>query len=283
VTPRKATDGHTLPTTVVFRPLTVAGYSTGALDIAVHGRRVLSLPSQLGCRVGCSFCISKNTPLVRNLTAAEMLAMIRACFDAEPADGRPVELSFTGEGEPLLNWKNTAACAEEAALRYPGVFAGIRYSLSGIGARQLLRQARHSHLPVRLQLSLHAARQSVRDRLIPRSTPLCEIQDALRAHQAQFAAIELNVVLQDGVNDSAADLQALEAWGDSHWPVLLSPQLADGREIVGKATDHFAAALRASGREVKVYSRVGSLISRQRVYPLMSAKTLASAECSPAK
>ncbi|KVP96473.1 hypothetical protein WJ97_11325 [Burkholderia ubonensis] len=263
-------------TKVTFRPGSVDGYQTGALDISVQGRRILSIPSQLGCRVGCSFCVSKDTPLVRNLTADEMLAMVRTCFEAKPADGRTVELSFTGEGEPLLNWKNTTTCAEEVARRYPGVFAGVRYCFSGIGARQLLARAQHSHLPVRLQLSLHAARQSVRDKLIPRSAPLDVILGALRAHEAQFSAIELNVVLQDGINDREEDLAALVKWGDTNWPVLLNPRLANGQEIVATETSRFATALRAQGRDVRVYSQVGSLISRQRIYPLMSAQALST-------
>jgi adenine C2-methylase RlmN of 23S rRNA A2503 and tRNA A37 len=199
--------------------------------------------------------------------------MVQACFDAEPADGRPVELSFTGEGEPLLNWKSTTSCAEEAARRHAGAITAIRYCFSGIGAVQLLGRARHSQLPVRLQLSLHAARQPVRDQLIPRSQSLDLILKALRSHESQFSAIELNVVLLDGINDTEDDLRALSEWGDPKWPVLLNPRLADGREIVARETTHFAQSLRASGRAVKVYSTIGSLISRQHLYPLMSAAT----------
>jgi adenine C2-methylase RlmN of 23S rRNA A2503 and tRNA A37 len=270
--------GRVPHTTVTHRPARVEGYSTGILDISAAGRRVLSVPSQLGCRVGCRFCVSRNTPLVRNRTASEMLQMVESCFDAEPHDGRPVELSFTGEGEPLLNWKSTTACTKAVVARYPGVFTAVRYCFSGFGAGRLLAHAQDSVLPVRLQLSLHAARQSVRDALIPRSEPLDVILAAVREHEAQFSAIELNVVLQDGVNDSDEDLRALIAWGDEGWPILLNPLLADGEERVARRTGEFAAALRAAGREVKVYSKVGALISRRGLYPLMSAKVLSSRE-----
>jgi len=263
---------HGSRTSVIHRPVNLDGYSTGALDIAVKDRRVLSIPSQLGCRVGCTFCVSRHTPLVRNLTAEEMLQMVRMCFEVEPPDGRAVELSFTGEGEPLLNWKNATACADVVERRYPGVITAIRYCFSGIGAKQLLARARHSRLPVRLQMSLHAARQSVRGRLVPRSEPLDDILGALRAHEEQFAAIELNVVLKDGVNDSEEDLRALAQWGDPRWPILLNPLLADGQEVVAASTARFASELRVAGREVKVYSKVGALISRTGIYPLMSAR-----------
>lgn len=263
-------------TTVVHRPAHFNGYATGALDIAVAGRRVLSIPTQLGCRVGCRFCVSRDTPLVRNLTVDEMLQMVAACFEAEPADERPVELSFTGEGEPLLNWKNTTSVTKEVVSQYPEVFRAVRYCFSGLAAMQLLPKAQDGQLPVRLQLSLHAARQVVRDSLIPRSESLDVILAALRSSDSQFAAIELNVVLQDGVNDSDADLEALMQWGDASWPILLNPLLADGQEVVASRTRHFAAVLRSAGREVKTYSKVGSLISRQGIYPLMSARSSSS-------
>jgi adenine C2-methylase RlmN of 23S rRNA A2503 and tRNA A37 len=261
---------------VVHRPVQLDGYTTGALDISVRGRRVLSIPSQLGCRIGCTFCVSRNTPLVRNLSVEEMLQMVQSCFELEPPDGRAVELSFTGEGEPLLNWKNTTACASEAVRLYPDVITALRYCFSGLGADQLLAKVSCSALPVRLQLSLHAARQSVRSSLVPRSETLDVILGALREHESRFSAIELNVVLQDGVNDSDEDLHALMEWGDPAWPVLLNPLLANGKEVVGVNTSRFAAALRDAGREVKVYSQVGSLISRKGIYPLMSASVSAA-------
>jgi adenine C2-methylase RlmN of 23S rRNA A2503 and tRNA A37 len=235
-------------TTVVHRPAHFNGYATGALDIAVAGRRVLSIPTQLGCRVGCRFCVSRDTPLVRNLTV----------------------------GEPLLNWKNTTSVTKEVVSQYPEVFRAVRYCFSGLAAMQLLPKAQDGQLPVRLQLSLHAARQVVRDSLIPRSESLDVILAALRSSDSQFAAIELNVVLQDGVNDSDADLEALMQWGDASWPILLNPLLADGQEVVASRTRHFAAVLRSAGREVKTYSKVGSLISRQGIYPLMSARSSSS-------
>jgi 23S rRNA (adenine2503-C2)-methyltransferase len=256
-----------------FREAVFSGYRTGALDILMGNRRVISVPSQLGCTVGCSFCISQNAPLVRNLSAGEMLELIRQCLTEMPPDGRPIELSFTGEGEALLNWRNTGETVR-ALGRLSTDFNAVRYCFSGLGARKLLPRVIPGELPVRLQLSLHAARQSVRDRLIPRSSPLDEIHAALLGQKNRFSAIELNVVLQDGVNDSEEDLAALIAWGDPSWPVLLNPVLGDGEERVAARTDYFETALRAAGRDVKRYSRIGARISRERIYPLMSARAL---------
>lgn len=254
-----------------FRECVFAGYRTGALDILMGGRRVISVPSQLGCTVGCSFCVSKDAPLVRNLSAGEMLELVQQCLTEIPPDGRPIELSFTGEGEPLLNWRNAAEVVRGLG-RLSADFNAVRYCFSGLGAGKLLPRVITAELPVRLQFSLHAARQSVRDQLIPRSSPLDEIHVALLAQKNRFSAIELNVVLQDGVNDSEEDLAALIVWGDPSWPVLLNPVLGDGAKRIAARTDHFEIALRTAGRHVKRYSRIGARISWERIYPLMSAR-----------
>lgn len=258
-------------TTVEFRPVVISGYQTGALDISMPARRVLSIPTQLGCWVGCTFCVSSLAPLVRSLTADEMLSMVRACLVLSPADRRPIELSFTGEGEALLNWRETAkVCSVLHELSRD--FEAVRYCFSGIGATKLLERLWGGVYPMRLQFSLHSARQEVRDRLVPRSEPLSSILTALHAASHKFSAIELNVVLQDGINDSADDLAALLAWGDPAWPIVLNPLLGDGREAISPQSDKFAESLLHAGRRVLRYSKIGAQISRRRIYPLMSAR-----------
>ena len=261
------------PALVEFRPFVVSGYRTGVLDIQLAARRVLSLPTQLGCRVGCTFCVSSTLPLVRSLTAAEMLAMVSLCLAARPADTRPLELSFTGEGEAALNWKAAAEVCRQVATLTPQV-TSVRYCFSGLGASALLGRLDAGPYPCRLQFSLHTARQALRDQLVPRSEPLADIKKALLAQAHRFSSIELNVVLQDGVNDSDADLQALLAWADPAWPVLLNPLLTDGVAQPGQRTAAFEAALRQAGRPLLRYERVGRALATERIYPLLSALRL---------
>ena len=277
--PTKDTASHTVGPQIFFRETVIDGYRTGALDIFFEGRRVISVPSQLGCRVGCSFCVSRHLPLIRNLTADEIFSLARHCLDVAPADGRPLELSFTGEGEPLLNWKNTQA-ATRLVSKFSGDFDSVRYCLSGIGASRLLERIAPEQYPTRLQFSLHAARQLVRDRLVPRSESLDSILKALRKTQSLFTGIELNVVLQDTVNDSNEDLIALCGWGNPEWPVLLNPILADGLERVAARTELFESALISAGRLVKRYTKVAARISRQGIYPMMSARRTGPSEDS---
>jgi adenine C2-methylase RlmN of 23S rRNA A2503 and tRNA A37 len=208
---------------------------------------------------------------VRNLRADEMLSLIQGCLDAEPADGRPIEVSFTGEGEGLLNHKETARVCDALPTLSPDIGA-VRYSFSGIGASRLLGKISVEPFLPRIQFSLHAARQCVRDRMIPHSEPLAVIEKSLHAHADRFSAIELNVVLQDGVNDADDDLNALIKWGEADWPLLLNPQLGAGKERVASRTGYFADQLRASGRCVQVYRRIAGDISRGGIYPLLTAR-----------
>lgn len=253
-----------------FRPAIFSGYTTGVLDLEVAGRRVLSVPTQLGCIVGCTFCISRTRPLVRSLKAVEMLALVESCLSAAPANGAPVELSFTGEGEPLLNWKQAELVVREMAIR--GTAQTVRYCLSGMGADKLLSWLNTDILPTRLQVSLHAARQDVRDALVPNSISLVQLEKTLLAQGSRFAGVELNVVLQDDINDADADLEALTRWGNMAWPILLNPQLTENTTKVAQRTQHFAEELRRAGRTVRVYRELAQEIVRNGLYSQMSAK-----------
>ena len=255
---------------VHWRAAEFSGHRTGALDIILAARRIISVPTQLGCRIGCTFCVSGEGPLVRNLTSAEILHLVEEALRAAPPDGRPLELSFTGEGEPALNWRQAAAVCEALPAASPD-FDSVR-CFSGLGADRLLAKLDGGPFPTRLQLSLHAARQPVRDRLVRNSAPLSSILTALELHRDRFASIELNVVLQDGVNDSDEDLAALACWGSPAWPILLNPLLRDGAEVPGRRAEHFERELRLAGRAARRYRDIGALISRGGIYPLMAAR-----------
>ena len=271
---------ESLAVSATFRPVVIDGYATGPLDIQVAGRRILSVPTQLGCRVGCTFCVSAGAPVVRNLRAVDMLEMVRVCLDALPPDGRPLELSFTGEGEALLNHRETAkVCAGLAGVCAD--FSSVRYCFSGMAASRLLSVLSAAPFTPRLQFSLHSARQTVRNHLVPLSEPLGVIEKTLRENASRFSAIELNVVLQDGVNDSDEDLDALATWGRSDWPVLLNPLLESGAEKQARRVLQFAQELAARGRIVRIYREVGARIARSGMYPMLTARPVSQAREAP--
>ncbi len=259
------------PVAVCYRSLDLGDGQTGVLDIQLPQRRVLSLPAQLGCPVACSFCVSKDAPLRRNLRVHELRGLVQLCADARPWAEQPLELSFTGEGEPLLNWRAIEAlCQDWPAETWP--FDSVRLCASGMGLSRLLPRVQPLRVPLRLQFSLHAARQAVRDRLVPRSEPLQVLRAALRAEQGRFRSVELNVVLQEGVNDSDEDLQALLDWADPAWLVLLNPLLAASSTREAPRAAAFEAELKRAGRTVHRYQAVATRIVEANVYPLLRSR-----------
>ncbi|CAN7773796.1 hypothetical protein LJR290_007674 [Variovorax sp. LjRoot290] len=112
----------------------------------------------------------------------------------------------------------------------------------------------------------------MRDRLVRHSSPLTAVLAALQFNQGRFASVELNVVLQNGLNDSEGDLAALASWGSPAWPILLNPLLRDGAEVMGDRVGHFERVLRGAGRRVNRYQQIGARISRSGIYPLMMAR-----------
>lgn len=248
---------------ITYREYLVSTHSLGVLDLQFATRRVLSVPTQIGCAVGCTFCVSKDSPLTRNLTTDEMLSMIRPNLTGD----LPIEVSFTGEGESLMNNREVNAVVEK--LGHP--VESIRYCASGLGIHKYLARMNVSRFPTRLQVSLHSAVQRTRDQLIPRSHNLHGILNSLNEVNG-FQAIELNVVLQHGINDDEEHMLALAQWGKPEWPILLNPLLNYGRAIISPKTEWMRENLIARGRTVHVYNQVGEQISRQGIYPLMTAR-----------
>lgn len=162
------------------------------------GQRILSTPSQPGCPVGCRFCISDTSPKVRYLRAEETAELVHRCLSGTLAvAGAPLELSFTGEGEVALNHAQVNALVRTAHQQCWGI-TSVRHSFSGFAACRLLDKLDRETLPTRLQFSLHAARQAVRDQLVPCSDSLGAIEALLHRLSARVAGVDLNVVLQAG-------------------------------------------------------------------------------------
>ena len=159
---------------------------------ASKARHTLCISSQAGCAVGCPFCATGELGFERDLETAEILDQVRSAV-AAPArreDGaRLTNVVFMGMGEPLLNLDRVLEAV--AALNDPrrlGLGARhITVSTSGVvpGIRRLTALGPQFTLAI----SLHAARDPLRDVLVPlnRRWPVAEVVAAAREHAAQRA------------------------------------------------------------------------------------------------
>ena len=175
-------------------------------------RRTLCVSSQVGCRFACAFCASGKGGFCRNLEAGEIVGEVLLGF--REYGERPTHVVYMGMGEPFDNY--------DAVLRSirilndgKGLAIGARHitiSTSGIveGIERLMGEG----LQVELSVSLHAADDALRDRLMPvnRRYPL----SVLMAACARYAAATRRIItfeytLIRGVNDAREHARALAA------------------------------------------------------------------------
>ncbi len=180
---------------------------------ASRERHTLCISSQAGCAVGCPFCATGELGFGRDLETAEIVDQARHAARRLAADGkRLTNIVFMGMGEPLLNLDCVLAAV--AALNDPHRFGlGARHitvSTSGVvpGIRRLTALGPQFTLAV----SLHAARDALRDVLVPlnRRWPVAEVVDAARDHaRTTGRRISYEYTMIGGVNDTDLDAHAL--------------------------------------------------------------------------
>lgn len=183
-----------------------------------------------------------------------------------------VTLAFTGEGDVTLNLSAVNEAVDRLkAMNLP--IAKLRFSVSGIAAHKL-DQIPYNQFPTELQFSLHSAVNDKRLSLVPNSVPLDVVERELRMVARRFTVVRLNYVLMSGVNDSEADIEALGAWGDEDWVILLNPLLTESGAVHHPATERIAEQLRQAGRRVEVFKAVGEELCETNIYPDLTYKLL---------
>ena len=219
-------------------------------------RHTLCISSQAGCAVGCPFCATGELGFGRDLEVAEIVDQARhAQRRLAPGGSRLTNIVFMGMGEPLLNLDRVLGSVE--ALNDPRRFGlGARHitvSTSGVvpGIRRLTALGPQFTLAV----SLHAARDALRDVLVPlnRRWPVAEVVAAARDHaRATGRRITYEATMIGGVNDTEADAIAMADLlrGDhAHVnlipmnPVAHTPWTASPMPVI----ERFAAILRDAG------------------------------------
>lgn len=167
-----------------------------------HHGNSLCISTQVGCRMGCSFCASGMLGLERNLTAGEMLAQV---YTAGRDSGEKVSsIVLMGIGEPLDNFENVLRFFE--ILSSPaGLNLSLRHvSLSTCGLVDKIYELAEKRLQLTLSVSLHAPNDEIRTKTMPvsRAYPMSELLAACREYfEKTGRRISFEYALIDGVND----------------------------------------------------------------------------------
>jgi 23S rRNA (adenine2503-C2)-methyltransferase len=178
------------------------------------GRSTVCVSTQAGCAMGCGFCATGQAGFTRHLTTGEIVEQVVAAARASRDSGRRLgNVVFMGMGEPLANYDRVwaAVCRLHDDL---GISAR-HLTLSTVGLVPGIRRLATEDLPVNLAVSLHAADDALRDRLVPinRRWPLVELAAACRDYlAAKGRRLSLEWALIDGVNDRALDARQLAAF-----------------------------------------------------------------------
>lgn len=172
-------------------------------------RLTLCISSQVGCAMGCKFCLTGMIGLKRNLMAFEIVDQVISVSRIIQSR-RLTNVVLMGMGEPLANFDEVV----EALWRMTELMGisrrRITLSTSGIvpAIKKLPEKAPH----VNLAISLNATTDSVRDEIMPinRVYPLKMLLDACRAYPLEpRRRITFEYILLNGVNDSIEDARRL--------------------------------------------------------------------------
>ncbi len=203
------------------------GHVVEGVLIPTPTRLTACISSQIGCSLTCSFCATGKLKRIRNLDAQEIydqVVLIDQLAHKYYQQGL-TNIVYMGMGEPLLNYANTMRSAERISAEDGLGMSPRRITVSTAGIAKMIRKLADDGARFNLALSLHAANDAKRDRIMPinEQNSLTELKDALRYYTRTTGKdVTFEYILLRGFNDSLADAQELVKYAsDVHAKVNL--------------------------------------------------------------
>ena len=175
-------------------------------------RITLCVSSQVGCAFNCAFCATGLSGFRRDLSAGEIVEQALHLLPVGHDEARTPNIVYMGMGEPFRNYDAVVKSIRLLTAK-EGLNIGVRkITVSTVGDVPGILRFAHEGWQVRLAVSLHAANDRLRDRLVPmnRKYPLAKLMEAIEQYIATTnRQISFEWVLLAGVNDSEADAHEL--------------------------------------------------------------------------
>ena len=175
-------------------------------------KQTFCVSTQVGCAVGCTFCLTGKMGLVRNLSAAEISGQVRLLARSLDLLDKPFNIVLMGMGEPLHNYDATMKALKMLNRNEGLAVHPKRVTLSTVGLVPMMDRLSTEELMPNLAVSLHASSDAVRAEIVP-SNRKYSLQDIVEACQrfplAKRRRIMFEYVMLAGVNDSPADARKL--------------------------------------------------------------------------
>ncbi|SDI64929.1 RNA methyltransferase [Propionivibrio dicarboxylicus] len=175
------------------------------------------ISTQVGCAVGCAFCMTGKSGLLRQLGSAEIVAQLVLARSLRPVK----KVVFMGMGEPA---HNLDAVLEAIALM--GSEGGIAHKnlvLSTVGDRRVFDRLPHAPVKPALALSLHTTDPALRRQLLPKA-PAIEPAELVALGEDYARAcgypIQYQWTLLAGVNDGDADIDRIADWLEGKYAMM---------------------------------------------------------------
>ena len=228
-----------------------------------HGNSVC-ISSQVGCRMGCTFCASTLTGLTRNLTAGEMLSQIYQI--QKDTKERVSNIIVMGMGEPLDNYEELLRFIKLVSCEKGIGISQRNITVSTCGLVDKIRMLADEKLQITLAISLHAPNDEKRQELMPiaQRYSMDEVLDACRNYfQETGRRITFEYSLVAGVNDSDEDARELSSRiHDINCHVNLIPvnpiKERSYRRSTHQAVENFKIKLEKCGINVTIRREMGS-------------------------
>jgi len=220
---RLAADFEVVTPVLVSDIRSIDGTRKFVLELADHRRieavfipdtpaMTFCISTQVGCAMGCGFCLTGKMGLVRNLTAGEIAGQVRLLANATRMLDHPFNIVLMGMGEPLHNYDPTMKALRILHSEHGLAVSPRRVTLSTVGIVPGLQRLAKEPLMPNLAISLHATTDEQRSELVPpnRKYPLAEILETCRRFPLKRRSrITFEYVMLDGVNDTPEDARRL--------------------------------------------------------------------------
>jgi 23S rRNA (adenine2503-C2)-methyltransferase len=164
------------------------------------------ISSQVGCAVGCVFCMTGRSGLLRQLGSAEMLAQVALARKIRSVR----KVVFMGMGEPAHNLDNVIDVIQ--ALGTLGGIAHKNIVFSTVGDARVFERLPTQKVKPALALSLHSSKPALRAKLMPRAPKLepTELVSLAEAYaRATGYPIQYQWALMDGINDGPEEIEGI--------------------------------------------------------------------------
>jgi 23S rRNA (adenine2503-C2)-methyltransferase len=175
-------------------------------------RLTLCLSTQVGCALGCRFCLTGKMGWKRDLIVSEILNQILAVRETLTNNTSITNIVLMGMGEPLTNYENTLKAVELMMNPDAFKFSSRKITLSTAGVVPKLEQLSKERVSFRLAISLNASDEKTRSHLMPinRRYPMNKVLEICRRFPLRpRSRITFEYVLVEGINDSPSHAKRL--------------------------------------------------------------------------